>query len=64
MSIQQEMLEIRSYNNRMIEDELGLQDRIFALNKQFDDWVFTKQSRTDKIDANRIGDLFGKPIEV
>jgi hypothetical protein len=64
MSIQQEMLEIRSYNNRMIDDKLSLQDRIFALNKQFDDWVFTKQSRTDKIDANRIGDLFGKPIEV
>lgn len=64
MSIQQEMLEIREFDKQNSNSGYTVSKRITALNAYFDDWVFTKQSRTDKIDANRIGDLFGKPIEV
>lgn len=64
MSIQQKMLEIREYNSLMVTAGVPLAERITQMNAKFDDWVFTRQSRTNKIDANRIGDLFGKPIEV
>ena len=64
MSIQQEMLEIREFDKQNSNSGYTLSSRITALNARFDDWVFTRQSQTDKIDANRIGDLFGKPIEV
>lgn len=64
MSIQGEMQEIREYHSLMVTAGVPLPERITQMNAKFDDWVFTRQARSDKIDANRIGDLFGKPIEV
>lgn len=64
MSIQTEMQEIREFDKSLKEFDVLVSERITQLNAKFDDWVFTRKDRTDKIDANRIGDLFGKPIEV
>lgn len=64
MSIHGELLDIREYDKVNVAIGLSVSERIEKLNYVFDEWVFTRQTRTDKIDANRINDLFGKSIEV
>lgn len=64
MSIQQEMLEIREYERALVEKGYPIEKRVDELNDYFDEWCFAKKPKFVKIIAYRIGDVFGKPIEV
>lgn len=64
MSIQQEMLEIREKVKGMVDEGVNVTRQIEKLNEDYADWVFTKDTQSHKILANRIDNIFGKPIEV
>lgn len=59
-----ELKEIREYDTANIEQGVSLENRILLLNSVFEEWVFTPNSKWDKILAMRTEDVRCNQFEV